>query len=375
MSVAALDLLPDRQKLFGRASDIGAVAAYAAALALYGAIVAVAIGTLTLVLIRQANPPNFNALVATLEQRDRVEASLPQVLDRLRRERDDYAEVMRQPVDCFSPTVATSRGAATGRHPAAAALPSAAGPLSVSCADLGIAIRNHANELRLAEDQAMFKIANSGAYYLDYIDGITQKTPEIIPALQILDAHSNLVKSWARSPFELIQMFLLVSMGMLGGMVNVTRWLVGSNMQRPPLLAYFYKPAVGGAIALGAFVVFKASQLVIVGPGPEGGSTVTASVFLLAGLGLVSGFCADKALRQIEKAADAVFSSQIGAGQEMAAQEVARSPAHLQVVMPAADRHAGVGTRKPIRSVSRAGAYDVGTDVPGSDRSPEAARD
>lgn len=145
-----------------------------------------------------------------------------------------------------------------------------------------------------------------------------------------------------------MEMLLLVSMGMLGGIVNVTRWLIDSNVRRASLFAYFYKPAAGGAIALGAFVVFKASQLIMVGPAQEAASTVTASVFLLAALGLVSGFCADKALQQIGKAADTVFHSQMPSGQKMPPQEVEWSSAHLQVVAPAPDRHEG-SVRKPLR--------------------------
>src|SRR3979411_2948730 len=97
---------------------------------------------------------------------------------------------------------------------------------------------------------------------------------------------------------------LTIPMGMLGGIINATRWLVDRASDRPSLLAYFYKPAVGGAIALGAFVVFRATQLIVGGQVQDGAVAVTASVYLLAGLGLVSGFCADKALRQLEKAAD-----------------------------------------------------------------------
>ena len=105
-------------------------------------------------------------------------------------------------------------------------------------------------------------------------------------------------------------MVLLVSMGMLGGIIDATRWLVDRSVSRPSLLAYFYKPAMGGAIALGAFVVFRATQLIIGGQVQDGVVTVTASIYLLAGLGLVSGFCANKVLKQIEQAADGLFHSQ-----------------------------------------------------------------
>jgi hypothetical protein len=112
-----------------------------------------------------------------------------------------------------------------------------------------------------------------------------------------------------------MEMFLLVSMGMLGGIISATRWLVDRSASRSSLSEYLYKPAVGGAIALGAFVVYRSSQLIIGGQIQDGNTAaVTASIYLLAGLGLVSGFCADKALRWIEKTAAGLLSSETQPG-------------------------------------------------------------
>ena len=130
--------------------------------------------------------------------------------------------------------------------------------------------------------------------------------PQIIPALRFLDSNSTLVSVWARSPFELMQMYLLVLMGMLGGMIKATEWLI-KPMAKPSWSEYFYKPVLGGVIALGVFVAFKATELIIIGPAPDGATTVAASVYLLAALGLVSGFGVDKAIEQIEKAAAGMF--------------------------------------------------------------------
>jgi hypothetical protein len=96
--------------------------------------------------------------------------------------------------------------------------------------------------LQITEDGELFKLANVHAYYLQYVDGIMQKMPQIISALRFLDSGLSWVNAWARSPFELMEMFLLVSMGMLGGIINVTRWLVDRSSPNPALLEYFYKP-------------------------------------------------------------------------------------------------------------------------------------
>jgi hypothetical protein len=70
---------------------------------MYAAIFGVAVGSLALVLIRQANIVNFNALVATLEERDLVNERLPQVLQHLRKEHGQYLGLMQQPPASFPP--------------------------------------------------------------------------------------------------------------------------------------------------------------------------------------------------------------------------------------------------------------------------------
>jgi hypothetical protein len=278
---------------------------------LYATIVLIDLITLSLVEVRQVNMANFNALIATLEQRDRdrdEKTGLPYALARVRLQREKYDDAIAHPTNCFSVTGAIlddaqNTVAAAERNNGA----SKPRPQPMPCEQIRNTLRNHANELMVIEDAAMFKLANVDEYYLRYVDGITQKMPQIIPALRFLDSGQPWIDSWARSSFELMEMFLVVSMGMLGGIINTTRWLVDRSQRSPSLRTYFYKPAVGGAIALGAFVVFRAVQLVVGGPIQDGAVPVTASIYLLAGLGLVSGFCADKALRQMEKAADRLF--------------------------------------------------------------------
>src|SRR5205823_14877552 len=55
-----------------------------------------------------------------------------------------------------------------------------------TCAEAKEAARQHYIELLLAEDAARFRSANLPLYYDQYRDGITQKTPQIIPALRLL---------------------------------------------------------------------------------------------------------------------------------------------------------------------------------------------
>jgi hypothetical protein len=309
---------PDQQKF--SVLDRGAVAFGAILIpVMYTIILAAGLITLGLVEIRQVNMVNFNALIANLEQRDRVNAELPDVLARVRKQHKRYDDMIARSADCFSVPGTILDYEPNNRDETLSVAANQKGDLeprrkSISCDDIQNRIRDHANYLLTMEDRKRFELANSNAYYLSYVDGITQKMPQIIPALRFLDSGQAWIDFWARSSFEIMEMFLLVSMGMLGGIINATRWLVDRASDRPSLLAYFYKPAVGGAIALGAFVVFRATQLIVGGQVQDGAVAVTASVYLLAGLGLVSGFCADKALGQLEKAADGLFHSETQSG-------------------------------------------------------------
>ena len=165
--------------------------------------------------------------------------------------------------------------------------------------------------MSVTEAEIRFRQANFPFYYDQYKGGITQKTPQIIPALHLVDSQFRWLRLWARSPFELIEMFLLVCMGMLGGAISVMRSLVDPSLENPTIAEFFYKPAAGAAISLGVYVLFRAAQIFLgVQSGP---ATVSTSIFLLAGLGLASGFCATEALGQIESVAKRLLK---GSGRE-----------------------------------------------------------
>jgi hypothetical protein len=167
--------------------------------------------------------------------------------------------------------------------------------------------------LSLAEDAARFRLANLPFYYDQYKDGITQKTPQIIPALRLLDSKSGWLTLWARSPFELIEMFLLVFMGMLGGAISVMRCLFDPSLKTPTIAEFFYRPAAGAAISIGVYVLFRAAQIFLGVQSQGGAATASTSIFLLAGLGLASGFCATEALGQIEFVATSLLRTSRGA--------------------------------------------------------------
>jgi hypothetical protein len=97
--------------------------------------------------------------------------------------------------------------------------------------------------------------------------------------------------------------FLLVCMGLLGGVISVMRYFVDPSLKNPAIGELFYEPAAGAAISLGVYVLFRAAQMFMGMQTQDGASTMSTSIFLLAGLGLASGYCAGEALAQIESVA------------------------------------------------------------------------
>lgn len=260
--------------------------------------------------IRQANMSDFNALIAVLEERDGYNDRLriEEALERVRKERNDYnARIASLRTLCFD--IAGTPVVMENGLPVELGASETSGAKPKTCDEIRETLQRHANELSLTEDDVLFRSANFEFYYDQYKDGITRKAPQIIPALQLLDSPFKMLKVWARSPFELIEMFLLVCMGLLGGVLSVMRCFVDPKLKNPAIAEFFYKPAAGAAISLGVYVLFRAAQIFLGVQSETGTGTVSTSIFLLAGLGLASGFCATDALAQIEAVATRLLRS------------------------------------------------------------------
>jgi hypothetical protein len=257
--------------------------------------------------IRQANMADFNSLIAVLEERDGyADHHLDDPLKQVHAEHDFAYQASVDLVCADSPgttVIAENQpGTETGDPKAPKTNPK-------TCAEVKRALLQHANELSVTEREVRFRKANFPFYYDQYKDGITLKAPQIIPALRLLDSGYPLLTLWARSPFELIEMFLLVCMGLLGGVISVMRCFVDPKLKSPAIAEFFYKPAAGAAISLGVYVLFRAAQIFLGVQSEAGTGTVSTSIFLLAGLGLASGFCATDALAQIEAVATRLLRS------------------------------------------------------------------
>lgn len=248
--------------------------------------------------IRQANLVAFNSLVATLEQRDRFadpQKGLESVLGQIQTQRVAYDKLLAGP-NCSGPDAANHRAAASGNASGSNSSQKQKDD-SISCEEVRDSVSRHANALAASEDETLFKIANQPLWYNQYVDGISQQAPQIIPLLGFLE-NSHIF----RSPFEIVEMALLVCMGLLGGIIGVIRYFVDPSLPSPSISEFLYKPAAGGVLAFGTFILFRASQLLLGVQDQTGSSSGSTSIFLLAFLGLISGLCANDAITQIEAA-------------------------------------------------------------------------
>ncbi len=245
--------------------------------------------------IRQANMGAFNTLIATLEQRDALRATnFDNLLDTVIADQTLYQDLINSFV-CPDVGQLNQNGSENPSTQDDALHPD----LVKLCNKIKNDIQTHSYTLATIQDDLLTKQGTLEQFYWQYKDLITQQAPQIIPALRFLDSGRDWVNALARSPFEIMEMLLLVCMGMLGGVISVTRSFIEKSLTNPSISDLIYKPAIGGAVALGIYVLFRASQLFIAGQSQTGGAAST-SIFLVAGLGLASGVCASDAIGQIE---------------------------------------------------------------------------
>ena len=178
---------------------------------------------------------------------------------------------------------------------------------SNSCDKIKQNIDDHVRELFNTLIDMTNNDANRVQYYNKYIDGQISKTPQLAPILHVLTSNSWETNVF-RMPIEWLEMVLLIFMGMLGGLIGATKSLVDqAHFHRPRISDFLYRPTVGAVVALAAFVLFRAGQILLGNENPGGTVTGATGLFLLAFLGLVSGLRAKEVVDQIEAGFFRVF--------------------------------------------------------------------
>ncbi len=276
---------------------------YSLVFAAYAAIFIVSIATLGLIEIRQANLSNSNALIAMLEQQEHYFTGdhFDHVIDGLAKNIGQYKILAALP--CSDQPDAVSPGQTRPTVALGNTDPPAQNAALRSCAEIKAKANQHVLGLISLQDNLIFERAKLPKYYDEYTDGLRDKTPQLVPLLRYMNSSTPVVTEWARLPFELLEMLLLVCMGALGGVIGVTRCFVDTSTPNPTARDLCYRPVAGAVIALGIYVLFRATQLFFGGGNQDNATTASTSVFLLAALGLASGFCAREAVAQVEFAA------------------------------------------------------------------------
>jgi hypothetical protein len=275
----------------------------------YASVFLLSISTFALIEIRRANLKDFDSLIAILEQQERyfVHKRFEQVLTGLAKDIDEYQK--------FDSSLPCPPKAGGETNPVAAQLTSVSDashpgttPPSKSCADVKTDRDQHLYELLSLQSDLAFQKARLPKYYDEYTDGLRDKAPQLIPLLRYVASTHEFITAWARLPLELLEMILLVCMGALGGIIAVTRCFIDAT-PNPRARDLCYRPVTGAVIALGIYVLFRAMQLFFGGGSQDSAGMVSTSVFLLAALGLASGFCAREAVTYIETAATRILRS------------------------------------------------------------------
>jgi len=101
---------------------------------------------------------------------------------------------------------------------------------------------------------------------------------------------------FTKMPTEYLTILLVLSMGMLGGSIRLTRIYL-RNEDNENYANYFFFPLMGAVTAFAVYVLAKAGVLIISDTGSGGGAL---SPYFISFIGLVSGMLADNALDTIQ---------------------------------------------------------------------------
>jgi hypothetical protein len=257
----------------------------------YTTIFLISIVNLGFLEIRQVNMQEFNALTAMVSQRDRL------LDDRL------HVPAIHADIASYRSFIASLICSDVGGN-AVVTEPNG----GETCAEIKQTAAQHLHELTLTEDDLRFRSANLLNYYEQYIDGLSYRMPQIGLIMLMLDFRIPLISLMARSP-AVNEIFLVICMGVLGGLTSVMRSFVDPSQKRVIFADLFYRPLAGAVIALGIYVLFRAAQIFLGVQAQDSAASGSTSIFVLAGLGLASGFCAIEALGQIELVAKRLLRS------------------------------------------------------------------
>jgi hypothetical protein len=243
--------------------------------------------------IRQSNMTDYNGFVAAMAMKDAADT-------REGSSNDNFKYLLSKVDDSIQSYTTLRESLKNSCHDVYYDAPLSIDRPADSCDKLKQNIDDHVRESFKNKINMISDDANRARYYYQYIDGQIKKTPQMAPILSSLTSASW--KNYVfRMPIEWLEMVLLIFMGMLGGLIGATRCLVDlAYSHRPRISDLLYRPTVGAVVALAAFVLFRAGQILLGNENPGGTVTGATGLFLLAFLGLVSGLRAKEVVDQLE---------------------------------------------------------------------------
>jgi len=96
-------------------------------------------------------------------------------------------------------------------------------------------------------------------------------------------------------PYDLLVLFLVMSMGTLGGMIRILRDYGAADQTSPSTKDYFLIPLIGSIIAIGGYILAKTGLLLLSSTKGE----TSLSPFMIGLVGMISGLLAKEVIDQI----------------------------------------------------------------------------
>jgi hypothetical protein len=138
------------------------------------------------------------------------------------------------------------------------------------------------------------------AYYEKLLTSDEAQYSDLIKGHQEFVALKECEKKWYMKllvdiPYDLLVLCLVMSMGLLGGMIRILREYGHPEHSDPPLKDYFFVPLIGAVVAIGGYILAKTGLLLL---STTGGET-SLSPFMVALVGMVSGLLAREVVDRI----------------------------------------------------------------------------
>ena len=126
------------------------------------------------------------------------------------------------------------------------------------------------------------------------------ETAELVKGHQEFLAIKEMEKKWHTKllvdiPYDLLVLFLVMSMGLLGGIIRNLRDYGAADRIDPSTKDHFFVPMIGGVVAIGGFILAKTGLLLL--SSTKGESSL--SPFMVGVVGMVSGLLAKEVVDRI----------------------------------------------------------------------------